>query len=164
MDSKRGWEHAFEILVHVDRISHQKHTIMVHSTKPEWSNQNGYLLVLKRSRLLTRSSITSFTAATTRMKSNGTSVVHRPVGETSGICWNTQAYTLMLLAPAHPSGKPRTSNLSKFNSHKITPEIGVNFWCSATQWWIKVCVLHDALLSSKLDGRTCFSLSSVCEP
>ena len=35
---------------------------------------------------LTRSSMNSLTAATTRMKSRGTSVVQRPVGDTSGIC------------------------------------------------------------------------------
>lgn len=38
----------------------------------------------------TRSSMISLTAATTRMKSSGTSVVQRPVGDTSGICWDTR--------------------------------------------------------------------------
>lgn len=37
--------------------------------------------------------MTSLTAATTRMKSSGTKVVQRPVGDTSGICWKIKQKT-----------------------------------------------------------------------
>lgn len=36
--------------------------------------------------LLTKSSMISLIALTAKMKINGTNVVYRPVGETSGIC------------------------------------------------------------------------------
>ena len=36
---------------------------------------------------LTTSSTISLVADTAKMNNNGTSVVYRPVGETSGICW-----------------------------------------------------------------------------
>lgn len=46
-------------------------------------------------RTLTKSSIISLTAETKRIKHSGTNVVNRPVGDTSGICYNeiTHEYT-----------------------------------------------------------------------
>lgn len=44
--------------------------------------------------ILTKSSIISLSADTRSIKHNGTNVVNRPVGETSGICYhkNTTKY------------------------------------------------------------------------
>lgn len=65
------------------------------SSWPEWGWGGGAFAQCKTNQSdgsvsHTRSSMISLTAATTRMKSSGTSVVQRPVGDTSGICWVIQ--------------------------------------------------------------------------
>jgi len=46
------------------------------------------MITKSRISTLTKSSIISLSAETKRIKHNGTNVVNRPVGDTSGICCN----------------------------------------------------------------------------
>ena len=50
---------------------------------------------------LTKSSMISLTAETNRMKSSGTAVVYRPVGDTSGICWRKNTYCIIINHEKH---------------------------------------------------------------
>lgn len=74
---------------------------------------------------LTMSSKISLSADTARINMNGTAVVYRPVGLTSGICWKGNSFILLTICSTFNALRMvHTTGKNYYNNRKENSQVG----------------------------------------